>query len=234
MAILRVAVHRPGRDVPPRLPARRRSEPGTAGSGASTLLAGCRLHRRCELPSLVTGAVGVRFYFKRLDPLARKSGSVTSSRRSGIPSHAHADRQLIRGLSMIRKYLSTTLFLASAVVVTGCDDLLTPSMYKRDVTAVINGPTSLVVGETVQLTVTLNFSDGESATWPRTINGVISRSDAADFTSSNPAVATVSTYLWVLTAISPGETTITATPTAGTTGTGKRIPGTLRVVVTEQ
>jgi hypothetical protein len=118
----------------------------------------------------------------------------------------------------------------------------TPAMYKRDVTAVIEGPNRVAVGQSVQLIARLDFSDG--ATWATqpSVNGSV------DWVSSNPAVAAVvaaTSGLTVnvggvagvtpglVTGVTPGEVTITATPRASTTGVGQRIPGSFRITVTE-
>jgi hypothetical protein len=122
----------------------------------------------------------------------------------------------------MRKTHAVALVLSLAAV-TACD-VLTPSMYKRDVTAVITGPPTLAAGETAQLSVSLSYSDDTvTPLGPPTIHSVV-------LASSNPAVATVSAA-GLVTAISAGQTTITATPNAETTGTGQRIPGKLVITV---
>ena len=109
--------------------------------------------------------------------------------------------------------------LAFALLACAC----TPGMYRRDVTANVSGPTSVQVGATVQLNVTLRYSDGTTLLLsPAT-------SASVEWTTSNPAVATV--LRGAVTGVSPGTVTITATPTLTTTGTGERIPGNHQLTV---
>lgn len=118
---------------------------------------------------------------------------------------------------------------------------VTPAMYKRDVTAVIEGSNRVAVGQSVQLIARLDYSDG--ATWATQP----SVNDHVDWVSSNPAIAVVAATAGLtrnvggvaglvpglVTGVTPGEVTITATPRASTTGVGQRIPGSFRMTVTE-
>lgn len=100
----------------------------------------------------------------------------------------------------------------------------TPGMYRRDVTASVSGPTKVAVGSTIQLTVRLAYSDGTTRLLtPTTMASV-------DWTTSNAAIATVN-FQGTVTGVAPGSVTITATPSATSTGTGDRIPGTQAVTV---
>ena len=106
-----------------------------------------------------------------------------------------------------------------ALLVAGCEGL-----YQRDITAVISGPTSVAVGASVLLTVTLEYEGGDSLT--------LGPGDAGSITweSSNNAVATVD-FFGVVTGVAPGTATITATPRSVTTD-GKRTPDTHDMTVT--
>lgn len=97
-----------------------------------------------------------------------------------------------------------TVALVASLVACG-----TPDMYKRDVTAVIEGPSRVAVGQSVQLSARLDYSDG--ATWATQP----SVNDNVDWVSSNPAVAVVRTA-GLVTGVTPREVTITATPRAST------------------
>lgn len=89
------------------------------------------------------------------------------------------------------------------------------TLYSRDVTAVISGPTTVAVGATVLLTVRLEYSDGAFVDLgPSHIGTVV-------WQSSNTAVATID-QAGVVTGVSKGSVTITATPHPTTTGSGKR------------
>jgi hypothetical protein len=109
----------------------------------------------------------------------------------------------------------------------------TPAEKRRDVTAVIEGPDRIAIGESVMLIARLEYSDGTVFLTQPTAN------ESVDWSSSNPAVATILSVsgperrTGLLTGVAPGEALITATPTATTTGTGRRIPGTLRITVVE-
>ena len=111
----------------------------------------------------------------------------------------------------------------------------TPSMYKRDVTAEVQGPSQLRVGEEALLTLRLLYSDG--SVYPTEPSSVrIERSSinaGADWIASDPARATVGAALGLVRGISAGDVVITATPGATTTGTGRRIAGTIRLTITE-
>ena len=115
---------------------------------------------------------------------------------------------------MNRRALLALAFLAAAC---------TPGMYRRDVTASVSGPTSVQVGTTVQLNVTLRYSDGT------TLLLAPATSASVEWTTSNSAVATV--LRGAVTGVSPGTVTITATPTLTTTGSGERIPGNHQLTV---
>jgi Bacterial Ig-like domain (group 2) len=97
-------------------------------------------------------------------------------------------------------------------------------MYSRDVTAQVTGPSTVRVGEVIQLAVTLIFSDGTSNPLePSQISEVT-------FDSSNTNVLTVSKAGEVR-GIAPGTATVTATPAVTSTGTGKRTAGTIAITV---
>lgn len=111
------------------------------------------------------------------------------------------------------------LLAAGLIIGSAC----TPGLYRRDVTASVSGPTSVQVGQTVQLNVTLQYSDGSSKLLSP------STSASVDWTTSNAAVATV--LRGTVTGVAPGTATITATPALTATGTGERIPGTHQITV---
>jgi len=155
---------------------------------------------------------------------------MTTTRGGGATSSHHGQTRPTRPTRAAGMLLIALSFVA------GC----TPAMYKRDVTAVIEGPNRVAVGQSVQLIARLDFSDG--ATWATqpSVNGSV------DWVSSNPAVAVVvaaTSGLTVnvgggagvtpglVTGVTPGEVTITATPRASTTGVGQRIPGSFRMTV---
>jgi hypothetical protein len=96
--------------------------------------------------------------------------------------------------------------------------------YGRDVTAQVTGPATTRVGEVIQLTVTLTFSDGTSnPVQPSQTSSII-------LESSNMNVLTVSAAGEVR-GIAPGTATVKATPSVTSTGTGKRIAGTVAITV---
>lgn len=107
----------------------------------------------------------------------------------------------------------------------------TPAEKGRDVTAVIEGRDRVAVGESVLFLAKLEYSDGAVLVTQPTAN------ESVDWTSSNPGVAAVITMSGpdrmkgLVTGVSPGEAVIMATPSATTTGTGRRVPGTWRVTV---
>ncbi|MSO55636.1 MAG: hypothetical protein EXQ55_01750 [Acidobacteria bacterium] len=96
--------------------------------------------------------------------------------------------------------------------------------YGRDVTAHVTGPSTVRVGEVIQLAVTLRYSDGTSTPLqPSQSSGVV-------LESSNTSVLTVSVAGEVR-GIAPGTATVTATPSVTSTGTGNRIAGTIAITV---
>jgi Bacterial Ig-like domain (group 2) len=110
------------------------------------------------------------------------------------------------------------------VVALAFTSLIACGEYSRDVTAQVTGPTTVRVGEAIQLAVTLTFSDGTSSPLgPSRIGWVM-------FESSNTSVLTVSEAGEVR-GIAPGTAIVTATPDATTTGTGKRTEGTIAITV---
>ena len=112
----------------------------------------------------------------------------------------------------------TVVVALAFVSLTACGE------YGRDVTAHVTGPTTVRVGEVIQLAVTLTFSDGTSnLVQPSQLSWVT-------FDSSNTSVLTVSEAGEVR-GIAPGTATVTATPDATTTGTGKRTAGTIAITV---
>jgi ABC-type glycerol-3-phosphate transport system substrate-binding protein len=96
---------------------------------------------------------------------------------------------------MTRQLTTLGLALAFALALTGCSST-TPS---ATVSSVVVTGTTVGVGLTVQFTATATMSDG-------TTQNVTS---AAAWQSSNPAVATVA--LGLVTGVTDGQTTITAT-----------------------
>lgn len=113
------------------------------------------------------------------------------------------------------------------VMLVGC----TSSEYERDVTAEPQGPSAIRVGEKVFLTVRLHYSDG--VVFPTEPGYNSSANFMAVWVSSDPARATVERTTGLLTGVAPGEVVITATPSSTTTGTGRLIPGTIRITVTQ-
>lgn len=111
---------------------------------------------------------------------------------------------------MTRRLLGILAIAAACGAGTACE-----TMYGRDVTAVITGPTTVAVGATVLLSVRLEYSDGSFVDLgPSHIGTVV-------WQSSNTAVATIDAA-GVVTGVARGSVTITATPHPTTTGTGKR------------
>ena len=102
--------------------------------------------------------------------------------------------------------------LGLVVVAAGCEGL-----YQRDITAVVTGPATLAVGQTVLLQCTLEYSDGTKSPLSPSLVGVVV------WTSSNNEVATVDAFGGV-TGVAPGTVTITATPAPFQTD-GTRTPG---------
>jgi hypothetical protein len=95
------------------------------------------------------------------------------------------------------------------------------------VTASVSGPTSLRVGETGQLAITLNFSDGT--------NNFVQPSQASSvvIASSDVTVLTVSSAGEVR-GVSVGNATVTVTPSVSTVGApGNRTAGTIQIAVVQ-
>lgn len=111
-----------------------------------------------------------------------------------------------------------TALLALALFATGCEGI-----YQRDITAVVSGPSTVAVGASVLLTVTLQYEGGDSL--------VLGPGDAGsvNWTSSDTAIATVD-FFGVVKGVAPGAVTITATPSSLTTD-GTRTPGTHAMTV---
>lgn len=132
-------------------------------------------------------------------------------------------------LSLPRIHRGTLGVLLLLVTLPRC----TPAVYARDVTAFIEGPDRLAVGESAQLIGRLEYSDGSILSTQPSAN------ESLDWTSSDPRVATVVSMSGpqqnrgLVTGLAAGEVVITATPSALTTGTGRRIPGTHRLTVVE-
>lgn len=99
----------------------------------------------------------------------------------------------------------------------------TPGTFRRDVTAVVSGPTTVDSGATIQLTVRLEYSDG----FVRLLSPTAMAS--VEWKSSNTAIATVN-FQGIVTGVAAGTATITATP-ALTAGSGERIPGSVAIDV---
>ena len=115
--------------------------------------------------------------------------------------------------------ISRILLLLSLVAsAAGCE-----SIYERDVTVTVTGPTTIAVGATVLLTAKLDYSNGVSETiGPSTAGSVI-------WSSSNTAIATVDVF-GAVTGVAKGTVTITCTASPFLTD-GKRTPGTLDITV---
>jgi len=110
------------------------------------------------------------------------------------------------------------LLLAAIVSAAGCEGI-----YQRDVTAVVTGPSTVAVGASVLLNVTLEFEDGKKdPLGPAGAGSVL-------WSTSNSAIATVDMF-GVVTGVARGSVTITATPSPFITD-GKRTPGTHNMTV---
>lgn len=90
-------------------------------------------------------------------------------------------------------------------------------MYKRDVTAEIQGPSKIRVGEEVSQPSGYNSSANAMAVW----------------VSPDSARATVGRETGLVRGIAAGDVVITATPSSTTTGTGRLISGAIRITVME-
>jgi hypothetical protein len=117
----------------------------------------------------------------------------------------------------------------SIVSLAGCAPL-GPLLDKRDVRAVLTGPAEIVVGQSVDLTVTLEYSDGVKETQFTVDKVTLSVSDVSIGTIAKTRTqydrgATV-------TGVAPGELTVTATPTPAFQSVGRLFSGTwtMRVV----
>ncbi|MDQ3069935.1 MAG: Ig-like domain-containing protein [Acidobacteriota bacterium] len=99
----------------------------------------------------------------------------------------------------------------------------TPGTYRRDVTAIVSGPATVQVGGTVQLTVRLDYSDGETRLLTPTTMGPV------EWSTSDAAIATV--VRGAVRGVARGSAVITATPSVVTTGSGNRIAGALTITV---
>lgn len=106
----------------------------------------------------------------------------------------------------------------------------TPSEYKRDVTAEVQGPSQIGVREKVFLEVRLSYSDGSVFPTEPWYNS--SANFMAVWVSSDSARTTVDRATGLLTGVTPGEVVITATPGSILTGTGRLVLGTIRITVT--
>jgi hypothetical protein len=116
--------------------------------------------------------------------------------------------------------------LLAALGLVSCG-LFEGAVYKRSVFARISGPTTMCVGESALFEVTLVYSDGSSDLVTP------SRFGAVVWDSSNRATAEVESSSGLVRALAPGTTTITATPSVTTTGSGTRTAGTQFLTVTD-
>jgi len=132
----------------------------------------------------------------------------------------------VPGRFLVRPALATLVLLTFV----GCN----AAMYKRDVAAHIEGPSQIAVGEQLLLLVRLDYSDGTSSpAQPSPIDGrQVSTDGRAVWVSSDPARATIGRNSGLVLGVAAGEVVITATPSGGTV-TGRLIPGTLRLTITE-
>jgi uncharacterized protein YjdB len=112
----------------------------------------------------------------------------------------------------------------AAIIAAGAVAACTPGLYRRDVAAVVSGPTAVQVGATVQLTVRLEYSDGSVRLLAPSMMASVA------WSSSNTAVATVN-FQGAVTGVAAGTATITATPATTSTGTGDRTAGNHTITV---
>jgi hypothetical protein len=140
-----------------------------------------------------------------------------------IPRSPVARRAHRKGLAVQTRLLISLLFAS----IVAC----TPAVYKRDVTAEIQGPSQLRVGEEVYLTVRLHYSDG--TVFPTEPSGYNSSANAMTvWVSSDPTRATVGRETGLVRGIAAGDVVITGTPSP-ITSEGKHVAGTIRITVTE-
>ncbi|HEX6322359.1 MAG TPA: Ig-like domain-containing protein [Vicinamibacterales bacterium] len=111
-----------------------------------------------------------------------------------------------------------TVLLAAVIAGAGCK-----SIYDRDVTAVVTGPATVKVGETVVLQATLEYSRGAAEIIGPSTAGLVM------WSSSDVAIARVDVFGGV-TGVAPGSVTITATPAPGNVD-GTRTAGTHAMTV---
>jgi hypothetical protein len=105
-------------------------------------------------------------------------------------------------------------------ILTACS----PQTSRGKVTAIVTGPSSVRVGESAQLSVTLQFDDG------RTNMLAPSQISSTTIQSSNTSVLTVSARGEVR-GVSPGTATVTVIPSATADGNYSPIPGWLAITV---
>ena len=107
-------------------------------------------------------------------------------------------------------------------IITACGPA--PSGSSRNVVAVVTGPSSLRVGETAQLSITLTFPDGR-------MNPVQpSQGTLIEVRSSDTRVLTVSASGEVR-GVSPGSAIVTVTPSTAAAEGNNRVPGTIAITV---
>jgi hypothetical protein len=105
-------------------------------------------------------------------------------------------------------------------IITACS----PGQPTRNVVAVVTGPSTLRVGETAQLSVTLTFPDGRN-------NPVQpSQTTSIDVHSSDTRILTVTPSAEVQ-GISPGSAIVTVTPSMAAAENYNRVPGTIAIRV---
>ena len=107
-------------------------------------------------------------------------------------------------------------------IITACSP--SPSGPSGNVVAVVTGPSSLRVGETAQLSITLTFPDGR-------MNPVQpSQGTLIEVRSSDARVLTVSASGEVR-GVSPGSAIVTVTPSPASAEGNNRVPGTIAITV---
>ena len=105
-------------------------------------------------------------------------------------------------------------------IITACS----PGRSVGNVVAVVSGPSSLRVGETAQLSITLTFPDGR-------MNPVQpSQGTLIEIRSSDTRILTVSASGEVR-GISPGSAIVTVTPSTASAENNNRVPGILAITV---
>jgi hypothetical protein len=105
-------------------------------------------------------------------------------------------------------------------IITACS----PGQPTRNVIAVVTGPSSVRVGETAQLSITLTFPDGRNNPVPP------SQTTSIEVRSSDTRILTVTPSAEVQ-GISPGSAVVTVTPSMAIAENYNRVPGTIAIRV---